>query len=340
MITTSQRRQGLLFVLVGPAGAGKNEVMKRVLPRLSNLRQLPTATTRPRRPNEQHGREHLFVSRPEFQKLIENNALIEWQTVHGELYGMPRATVEEAIAGEEDLVADIDVLGATYLRSLYPDNSVLIFIQPSSLDDLKERMAKRGEPPEEIAKRLRRVDMEMQYAPLCDYLIINEDEKLDEAAEILYAIVLAERSRKALLNLRVERDLPRHKFAYATMAIPVFDNEVLCRDHQPHFPTSHLAHGEFPHEAALRALGQDIGIVPSVIYLSKAPPDSFILPVAVDSFVQEHSRQVLFIYLYTLPERIIPPEGWQWMPYQRAALPQPILEIFNDQKTLAPEGSS
>ncbi|NWG17057.1 MAG: guanylate kinase [Chloroflexi bacterium] len=338
MVTISQRRQGLLFVLVGPAGVGKNEIMKQVLPRIGNLRQLPTATTRPIRASELHGREHLFVSRLEFQKLIETNALIEWQTVHDELYGMPRATVEQAIANEEDLIADIEVLGATYLRSLYPDNSVLIFIQPPSLDELNKRMAKRGESPEQIAKRLRRVDMEMQYAPLCDYLITNE--KLDEASEILYAIVLAERSHRALLNLRVERNLPRHKFVYATMVIPMFNGEVLCHDHEPHFPTSYPTHGEFPHEAALRALRNEIGITPSTDYLSKTPLDSFILPAALDTVVQEHFQQVVFIYLYAMSERIMPPEHWTWTPCREAALPQTVLDILDEQKRLMPEGLS
>ncbi|HEX2908532.1 MAG TPA: guanylate kinase, partial [Phototrophicaceae bacterium] len=241
-MSTPQPRQGLLFILIGPPGVGKNALMNAVLARVNNLKQLPTATTRAIRPTEQPGREHLFVTRDEFQQLITDRALIEWQVVHGELYGMPRATVEEAITQEHDLIADIDVLGATYLRSLYPDNAVLIFIQPPSLDALKKRMETRGEKPEEIAKRLRRVDMEMQYAPLCDYLIINAD--LDEASEILYAIVLAERSRRALLNLRVERDLPRHKFTYMTTVIPVHNGEVLCRDGEPHFPTIPITQGE------------------------------------------------------------------------------------------------
>lgn len=334
-MTTPQRRQGLIFVLVGPPGVGKNALMNTVLQRVNNLKQLPTATTRARRPNEQHGREHLFVTRPEFQQLIDSQALIEWQVVHGELYGMPRATIEEAIAGERDLIADIEVLGATYLRSLYPDNAVLIFIQPPNLDELKKRMETRGETPEEIAKRLRRVDMEMQYAPLCDYLITNE--VLEDASEILYAIVLAERSRSALLNLRVERRLPRRKFTYVTTVIPVHGTDVLCRDSGPQFPTAALTHGEFPHEAALRAIKQDLGIPPSENFLAHGKEPSM-LPIALETADQEHFQQFIFMYLYLLPQRISPPEHWQWTPSRQAELPPPVLDmIVNDPNALTAE---
>src|SRR5687768_9229270 len=161
---SSQRRLGLLFVLVGPPGVGKNTLMNAVLERFSDLKQLPTATTRPPRPSEQQGREHLFVDHDEFGRMIRANALIESQEVHGEWYGMPRATVEQAIDHEQDLIADIDVKGATYLRVIYPDNAVLIFIQPASTEDLRTQMQSRGDPVDEIEKRMRRVEMEMQYA--------------------------------------------------------------------------------------------------------------------------------------------------------------------------------
>jgi guanylate kinase len=190
---------GLLFVMVGPAGAGKNAIMNEVLRQLPDLHQLPTATTRPMRDTEEQGREHLFVNEAEFRGLD----LIESQIVHNHLYGTPRATIEKAMHDGRDLIADIEVLGATYLHHAYPQNTVLVFVQPPSVNDLIKRMSIRGETQEEIDTRLKRVEMEMQYAPQCDYLITNYQDQLKESSAILYGIVLAERSRRALQQLRI-----------------------------------------------------------------------------------------------------------------------------------------
>jgi guanylate kinase len=189
---------GLLFVMVGPAGAGKNAIMNEVLRQLPDLRQLPTATTRPMRDTEEQGREHLFVNEAEFRKLD----LIESKTVHNHLYGTPRATIENAMRDGNDLIADIDVLGATDLHHAYPQNTVLVFVQPPSVDDLIKRMSIRGETQAEIDTRLKRVEMEMHFAPQCDYLITNYQNQLTQSSAILYGIVLAERSRRALQQLR------------------------------------------------------------------------------------------------------------------------------------------
>jgi guanylate kinase len=333
-VSASQRRLGLLFVLVGPPGAGKNALMNEVLPQLPNLRQLPTATTRAIRPTEKQGREHLFVSRNEFEHMIANNLLIEHQEVHGQWYGIPRASVENAIDHEEDLIADIDVLGATYLRSIYPDNTVLIFIAPPSIEDLETRMRTRGETEDEIAKRMRRVKMEMEYLPECDYLILNE--KLEESAETLKGIILAERSRRTLLNERNQRQLPRHKFAYMTLVIPACGEEVLCQIESPHFPLVPLAQGEYPHEAALRALEQSFDLHPHTENLYEAEPDekwsSVILPIALETERHEHYQQFTFVYLYLMPERIPAPAGWAWTGYQELGLSGEVSRIIAEQR--------
>ncbi len=190
--------------MVGPAGAGKNAIMNEVLRQLADLRQLPTATTRPIRDTEQQGREHQFVSEAEFQKMDERHELIESQTVHNHLYGTPRLTIENAMRDGQDLIADIEVLGATYLHNAYPHNTVLVFVQPPSVDDLIKRMSIRGETQDEIDRRLQRVEMEMQYAPQCDYLITNYQDQLKQSSATLLGIVLAERSRRSLEKLRLK----------------------------------------------------------------------------------------------------------------------------------------
>lgn len=196
---------GLLFILVGPPGVGKNAIMNTVMGRLADLHQVATATTRSMRPNEEQGREHLFLNREAFQQMIDRDELVEWQTVHEHLYGTPRASVESAIMHEADVIADIEVLGATYLHSMYPHNVIRVFIQPPSVEELINRMSKRGETQEAIELRMRRVDMEMAYAPHCDYLITNVD--LEASSEILYSIVLAERSKRAVLQLRAKKNI-------------------------------------------------------------------------------------------------------------------------------------
>lgn len=193
---------GLLFVMVAPAGAGKNTLMNEVMARVDGLSQLATATTRPMRAGEQQGREHFFVSPDEFQRMIDDGDLLEYQVVHANLYGVLRVPVEQMIAAEQDKMADIDIKGAAALRAAYPDNTVLIFIQPPSRDALIERMHKRGESDDEIEKRLERVDMELNYAPECDYLILNDD--VEHAADVLKAIIIAERSHRAVLKLRAQ----------------------------------------------------------------------------------------------------------------------------------------
>ncbi len=315
-MTVSHKRRGLLFFLVGPSAVGKNTLMKSVLAKpVGNLRQLPTATTRPIRPGERQGREHLFVTHEEFQQLIAGNALIEHQKIYGDdLYGIPRATVEAAIEANEDLIADIEVLGATYLRAVYPDNVILIFIAPSSVDDLLQRIQKRDtETEEEIASRMERVNMEMAYAPLCDYLIVNADAQA--AAQTLWGIILAENSRRALLNLRVERNLPRHRFAFAATVLPCYRTEVLYAIDEPHFPTALLSLGEWPHEAALRALSQALNITTSAERLSETQlgAGNFVPPIAVQSRHCEHYEQIVFVYQYRLPNRIEASEGWKWI---------------------------
>lgn len=295
----SYRRKGLLFILVGPTGAGKNTIMNAALARLQHIRQLPTATTRAIRENEQEGREHYFLTREAFEQLIADDGLLEHQNVHGRLYGVPRATVAEAIAAEEDRIADIDVLGAMNVRAAFPDNTVIIFVQPGASDDvmgtLRERLVQRGEKPEEIERRLERVPLEMSYAPLCDYLIINED--IDEATETLYGIVLAERSRRALLNLRARRDQPRHRIHQMSAVIVTHNDRVLLKDGQ--LPIVGMAPGEYPSDTAQRALPDGITV-------------TLEQPIGITTETEAHFDRLTIWYHATQVEPVTLPEGWAW----------------------------
>jgi hypothetical protein len=156
--------------------------------------------------------------------------------------------------------------------------------------------------------------MEMAYAPLCDYYIVNDDA--DTAAQLLRGTILAENSRRALVNLRVELNLPRHRLAFAASALPCYGNEVLFADEEPHFPTTLLVQGELPHEAALRTLSQALNISTRVECLSEGPANNgaFVPPVTVSSQECAHFQRITFIYHYYLESQIAAPSGWAWLP--------------------------
>lgn len=326
----THQRPGLLFALIGPPGAGKNALMNDALARASNgnLRQLATATTRPMRPTEVQGREHRFMDIDSFQAMIERGDLLEWQQVHGNLYGIPRQALEEAFASGQDLTADIDVLGATYIRSLYPNNVVLIFIAPPASADLEKRMRTRGETESAIATRMKRVPMEMTYAPLCDYVIVNDD--LQKAAERLNEIIQIERQRLT------ENPGENRQFAYRVSVVALYQDEVLY--HEGDFLTDSPRNGEMPYQTALRLIRDTFGVEnPQTDALFEAMPHegSFIPPLMVEASQTGSGRELHFLYVYLMPERIAPPDGWYWTPLDAANLPQPALDALHAQKQTA-----
>lgn len=185
-------RSGILFILVGPGGVGKNTIMNAVLDHTQNLTQLATYTTRNPRPGESEGKQHHFVSPDAFRTLITQNALIEYEEVHPDrFYGTPRGTVESAIKECHDLIADVDVAGAFRIKDAYPHQTVVVFVEPVALDVLEARMKDRGESAEEIAKRMKRAEREMSYRDRADYRIVNDN--LETAIAQLIGIISRER---------------------------------------------------------------------------------------------------------------------------------------------------
>lgn len=203
MSDANTRGSGLLFILVGPGGVGKNAMMQGVLGTLPNLRQLPTATTRAPRPGETHGKERFFVTMDQFTQMIAEDQLIEHEEVHpGKFYGVPRQPVEAAIAAGEDLVADVEMSGAQKVYTAYPENTVLIFVAPPSRETLEARMRARGEAEAGIQERMDRYEREMAFQPQTHHLIINDE--LQSATDALRDYI---RSRQA------DRQVPPHSQA-------------------------------------------------------------------------------------------------------------------------------
>lgn len=327
-MTVAPNRLGLLFILVAPAGAGKNALMNRVMARVQGLRQLPTATTRPIRAGEQQGREHLYVTVDEFKDMLANDQLLEHQEVHGRYYGVPRATVEAAMDSGEDLIADIDYLGADYSRSQYPENVILIFVQPPSVQTLIERMRTRGDNEAEICRRLLRVPAEMAFATRCDYLIINED--IDEASETLYSVVNAARSHREVRRLRAQSASGHHAFVTYSAAVIVHEDFVAWREAGFHLPLTAVNGGEAPHVAALRAAHEAVNaeLTPDdMIHLTPPKPD-LVPPVSVDFMDSDDGQQVVLLYICRAASRFALPSGWSWKSQSDVTLPPMVLELL------------
>lgn len=185
----------LLVVLSGPSGVGKDAVMTRMKERGISMHYTVTATTRPRRPTEVHGRDYFFLSTEEFQHLITQGELLEWALVYGDYKGIPKQQVREALARNEDVMMRIDVQGARTIRRLAPE-ALLIFLAPPSMDELARRLRqRRTEGEEELERRLEAARKEMEAFSIFDYLVVNYEGRLDETVDRILAILRAEKMR-------------------------------------------------------------------------------------------------------------------------------------------------
>jgi guanylate kinase len=186
---------GLVFVLSGPSGVGKDSVMNCLREEPLNLHYCVTATTRRPRPGEQHGINHYFLEHQRFQEMIATGELLEWARVHENYYGVPLSEVRDAFARSSDVFMRVDVQGAASVRARLP-RAVLVFLAPETLDDLSPRLRGRGtESDEEMRMRLDHARWEMEALSQFDYQVVNRQGSLAESVARMRAIVLAERSR-------------------------------------------------------------------------------------------------------------------------------------------------
>lgn len=165
------------MVLVAPSGGGKSTMAKRLLNDFKNLRFSVSATTRSPREGEKNGVHYHFLSEEEFKKRIEKGDFLEWEEFYnGTLYGTLRSNVESELEKGYFILLDIDVLGALNVKKIFEDDVLSIFIQPPSIDVLKERLMKRGtEDNRTLETRISRAKKEMAYANRFDNVIINDD---------------------------------------------------------------------------------------------------------------------------------------------------------------------
>jgi guanylate kinase len=185
----------LLIVLSGPSGVGKDVIVARMKERGLPFHFAITATTRPRRDYEVDGVHYYFRTVEQFQEMLAQDELLEHATVYGNYYGPPKFGVREALARGEDVILRIDVQGAEYVRQTI-EGAVLVFVAPGSYDELISRLVGRGtEDPDSLAVRLATYEKEMQAAADFDYIVINRQGQLDEAVDLIEAILKAEKAK-------------------------------------------------------------------------------------------------------------------------------------------------
>lgn len=189
-------RKGILVVISGFSGVGKGTLVRRLMERYKEQYALSvSATTREPREGEQDGREYFFRKKEEFEKLIEDDELLEYASYCGNYYGTPKAYVEEQLAAGRDVILEIEIQGALKVRRQFPD-ALLLFVTPPSAEVLKSRLIGRGtETMDVIEHRLARALEEAEGLEEYDYLIVND--VLEEAVREVHEIIQNEHYRVA-----------------------------------------------------------------------------------------------------------------------------------------------
>lgn len=166
---------GKIIVFSGFSGVGKNTIINELKNKYPSLLYIPSMTTREMRAGETEGSPYFFVDRDEFKSRIANDYFIEYEEVHGNWYGTPKDKYYEAIENNMIVVKDIDVNGAVAMKEEFGNHTVLVYIEPPSIDELKHRLLTRGDNSDDIIRRLKRVDYELSKKPLFDEIVVNDD---------------------------------------------------------------------------------------------------------------------------------------------------------------------
>lgn len=184
-------QQGILIVLSGPSGTGKGTICQELLRNYPNLHYSISATTRSPRFGEINGLNYWFISKEEFQSMISDDALLEWAEVYGNYYGTPYHHVKELLDSGKDVVLEIDTQGAMQVKGKFPQG-VFIYIVPPSLEELADRIHKRGtDSVESIKRRLSCATAEMNKVYSYNYVVVNDEVPI--AVRKIEAIISAEK---------------------------------------------------------------------------------------------------------------------------------------------------
>ncbi len=185
--------KGLIFVVSSPSGGGKTSIVIGAVESVPNLKRSVSCTTRPPRPGERDLVDYVFLDRPEFERRIAEDRLLEWAEVYGNLYGTPADSIQENRAKGIDTIMAIEIQGARSVSRKFRE-AVTIFIQPPSLELLENRLRERKADSEEvIERRLQHAKSELAWRNEYDYTIVNHD--LEHSVAELKSIIIAERRR-------------------------------------------------------------------------------------------------------------------------------------------------
>lgn len=191
----SHGSQPLLVVLSGPSGVGKDAILTRMRELGRHFHYVVTATTRPKRACEKNGVDYHFLSRQKFQRVLDEDGFLEWATVYGNYYGVPRDEITSALSKGIDVIVKVDVQGAATIKKILPQ-AVFIFLMPPSMEELEKRLRNRlSESSTDLALRLKSAKEEAESLLLFDYAITSRQDRLDDVVFQIDAIIAAEKCR-------------------------------------------------------------------------------------------------------------------------------------------------
>jgi len=202
-LSSRRKKHGFCFVVSAPSGSGKTTVIRRAVEEIDDLKFVVSCTTREPRPGEAEGGDYRFVDKNTFEKMIQEDAFLEWAKVHENYYGTPKEPFFSGLKAGDSIILEIDVQGARQVQKAYP-SCISICILPSSPAALRSRLKARGvDAEQEIQRRLETARGEIEALDRYKYLIINDD--LENAVSELVSIIIAERCRFEYRNALFDR---------------------------------------------------------------------------------------------------------------------------------------
>ena len=183
--------KGGIFVVSGPSGSGKDTLLSQLFKKCPEIKFSISSVTRPMRAGEKEGEKYNFISRKEFEEMLQRDELLEHNVYEGNYYGTPKTPVLNASKNGEDIIIEVDVNGAKQIREKLPQ-AVSIFIMPPSFAELEKRLSGRGTETEEvIAERMNSALFEIERATEYDYIVVNDD--IDTAVDDIIQIISGSR---------------------------------------------------------------------------------------------------------------------------------------------------